>query len=910
MKDRLLKMISFAFVVLITVSITNVKAASTLVHIDYPTVNQEFQNTLRVMGWVMSTENTTIKAYVDNVEVPDIPRQARPDVLKAIKGYGDISTNPTPGFDKYFDISAFCYGGHNFRVDVYDSNNNIIKTEKTTFRKQAPKTKVNIDMPTPTKEYTNTLRIMGWVMSTENTTIKAYVDNVEVPDIPRQARPDVIKAIKGYGDTSTNPTPGFDKYFDISPFCYGGHNFRVDVYDSKNNLIHSEKTTFVKKAPKTKVNIDMPTPSKEYTDTIRIMGWVMSTTNTYIKAYVDNVEVTDIPRQARSDVINAIKGYGDISTNPTPGFDKYFDITRFSYGGHNFRVDVYDTKNNLIHSEKTTFKRIKSKSDLCIDYPKGSESIENNVTISGWYLRSNNYTTPKIFIDNQEISTINFTDRTDVLNNISGYSRTYNTNNGFNTTVDLKTYKYGLHTIKVQLVDNNGVVVNEKTRQFTRKKPQSKINIDYPTSSSNRNLRLMGWYLTKYDNTKVQLFIDGVEISGYSVEKRQDVLNAYPEYTSYMSNSNPGFNGYYDMSSYKDGNHTLTVKIINLDNNDVISSQTKTFKLTKYKGKLNIDTPYLSNVSSNITVSGWEMSESPNSYIKIYVDSYDLSMNIQRSARQDVIDAISGYGDISVNPTPGFSTTLYTSTWVEGAHVLKVELYSQLNELLAVETKNLFLYRSIFNGIDISSHNSVYSWPAVRGAGIDYMFARVAVRGYGINNQGIDGNLVADSAFNSHVNGANSVGIKSGAYVFTQATNSIEAVAEANLALQKVYAVGGKSKIQLPIVYDVEFSGCYENGNRCGRADNLDKESRTTIAIAFLETIRNAGYEPMIYASTSFLNNQLNMSRLSNYQVWVAHYGVSQPTYRGAYQVWQYSSSGSVTGINGAVDMNYFYRRY
>ena len=66
----------------------------------------------------------------------------------------------------------------------------------------------------------------------------------------------------------------------------------------------------------------------------------------------------------------------------------------------------------------------------------------------------------------------------------------------------------------------------------------------------------------------------------------------------------------------------------------------------------------------------------------------------------------------------------------------------------------------------------------------------------------------------------------------------------------------------------------------------------------------------MIYASTNFLNNQLNMDELSEYPVWVAHYGVDKPTYRGAYEIWQYTSSGSVPGIYGDVDLDYFYKKY
>jgi Lyzozyme M1 (1,4-beta-N-acetylmuramidase) len=43
---------------------------------------------------------------------------------------------------------------------------------------------------------------------------------------------------------------------------------------------------------------------------------------------------------------------------------------------------------------------------------------------------------------------------------------------------------------------------------------------------------------------------------------------------------------------------------------------------------------------------------------------------------------------------------------------------------------------------------------------------------------------------------------------------------------------------------------------------------------------------------------------------WVAHWDVSEPQYGGAYAVWQYSRTGNVPGITGAVDLDYSYRDY
>ena len=550
-------------------------APKTLINIDYPNTNQEYQNTLRVMGWVMSTTNTTIKAYVDNVEVTDISRQARPDVLNAIKGYGDISTNPTPGFDKYFDISKFCYGGHNFRVDVYDSNNNLIKTEKTTFRKQNPKTKVNIDMPTTAGEYSDTLRIMGWVMSTTNTYIKAYVDNVEVKDIPRQSRSDVLRVIKGYGDYSTNPTPGFDKYFDISKFCYGGHNFRVDVYDSRNNLIHSEKTTFRKQAPKTKINIDMPTSTGEYTDTLRVMGWVMSTANTNIKAYIDNVEVS-IDRESRPDVLRAIKGYGDYSTNSRPGFTKSIDISNLSYGTHTFKLFVYDSNNALIQTVSKAFNKSKPKAIINIDYPTSSVSGANT-RILGWYLVNSKNAKTEIYIDGNLINYNSFVERPDVYKVYKGQYGYETTKPGFDLNYDSSNLSDGKHTIYIKVISTtNNQIIASSSKTYTLKKVNGTINIDNLVQNTKQETYLLeGWEMSTDNDSYFKIYVDNNLVnSDINRLERPDVLNAIKNYGNQSVNPTPGFKTLINITNISTGTHTVKIELYS-KYNEVIKTVTK-----------------------------------------------------------------------------------------------------------------------------------------------------------------------------------------------------------------------------------------------------------------------------------------------------------------------------------------------
>ncbi len=195
-------------------------------------------------------------------------------------------------------------------------------------------------------------------------------------------------------------------------------------------------------------------------------------------------------------------------------------------------------------------------------------------------------------------------------------------------------------------------------------------------------------------------------------------------------------------------------------------------------------------------------------------------------------------------------------------------------------------------GIDVSGHNGSIDWTAVKNSGVSYAIIRCGYRGYG------SGVLVEDSRFRSNIQGALNAGLKVGVYFFSQAVTTTEAVEEASMVLQ---LISGYS-ISLPVYIDVEYS----NTSHDGRADSLGVSDRTAIVKAFCQTIANSGYTAGIYANKTWLTSYLDMSQLSSYRVWLAQYA-STPTYSGSYHMWQYTSSGSISGISGNVDLNLWY---
>ena len=197
-------------------------------------------------------------------------------------------------------------------------------------------------------------------------------------------------------------------------------------------------------------------------------------------------------------------------------------------------------------------------------------------------------------------------------------------------------------------------------------------------------------------------------------------------------------------------------------------------------------------------------------------------------------------------------------------------------------------------GIDVSYFQHSIDWKKVKASGVKFVIVRCGYRG------STSGKLYTDSTFMTNIKGAKAAGLEVGVYFFTEAINAKEGRAEADYCIKLIKQSG--VKVTYPVVIDTENL----SGARASSA-KLSKTKRTEAVKGFCERVEELGYTPMIYASTSWLNNQLNMSQLSDYHVWVAQY-YSRVTYGGTYKCWQYTSSGKVNGISTRVDMNYWYK--
>lgn len=198
----------------------------------------------------------------------------------------------------------------------------------------------------------------------------------------------------------------------------------------------------------------------------------------------------------------------------------------------------------------------------------------------------------------------------------------------------------------------------------------------------------------------------------------------------------------------------------------------------------------------------------------------------------------------------------------------------------------------MIKGIDVSIWNGNIDWNLVRADGLEFAMIRSS---YGDGSSEFINNGV-DEKFEYNYAEAGRVGIKRGVYHYCYATSISEAEEEAKFFLSRI---SGKV-FEYPVILDIEDDKVQ---------GHLSKSQLTKISKRFLEIIECNGYYVGIYSSRYWFDNFLDMKKLAMYDTWLAEW-TSNPGYSGNYGIWQYTSVGNVSGIDGYVDMNISYEDY
>ena len=185
-----------------------------------------------------------------------------------------------------------------------------------------------------------------------------------------------------------------------------------------------------------------------------------------------------------------------------------------------------------------------------------------------------------------------------------------------------------------------------------------------------------------------------------------------------------------------------------------------------------------------------------------------------------------------------------------------------------VDSKAITSSGNIAKGIDVSKYQGAIDWGAVARSGVKFAFIRVGSTYSGL-----------DPTFDYNMRSAQANGIKTGVYIYSYATNAEQAAMEAVLVTQWLAAY----QVQMPVVFDIE--------DKCHK--DLSTAEINNIINSFCIIVDAAGYYPMVYSYKNFFQGKIGATP---WDKWVAQFGDSLDY--SSCSFWQYSSKGSVSGIN------------
>ena len=196
-------------------------------------------------------------------------------------------------------------------------------------------------------------------------------------------------------------------------------------------------------------------------------------------------------------------------------------------------------------------------------------------------------------------------------------------------------------------------------------------------------------------------------------------------------------------------------------------------------------------------------------------------------------------------------------------------------------------------GIDVSEHQQDIDWEAVAADGVEFAMIRVGFRGYNY------GSFEEDKFFHQNMQGAAAAGIKIGVYFFSQAISYEDAQAEARFVLEEIEPY--RDSITLPVCFDWERITW-----QSARTDNVDAVTLSKCALGFAETVREAGYTPMVYFFRDMGYNVYDLSQLKDIDFWAGAAGTT-PDFYYRHTIWQYSYTGRVAGISTDCDLDLYF---
>ena len=205
-----------------------------------------------------------------------------------------------------------------------------------------------------------------------------------------------------------------------------------------------------------------------------------------------------------------------------------------------------------------------------------------------------------------------------------------------------------------------------------------------------------------------------------------------------------------------------------------------------------------------------------------------------------------------------------------------------------------------FVGINVSQKAGEIDWNAVAESGVEFAMIRVGYRG---NDKG---RISLDSNFEANIPGATEAGLPVGVYFYSKAVTDTEAEEEANFVLEQIRPYQMTYPVAIFWEYDRKDSGEVDEKSRTVRCNG---DQVTGFIQTFLKKIKTVGYKTAFYADKKMGYESLDLSRLTDHDMWYAEYQPA-PSFYYDYKMWQYTKDGEVPGISKPVPITISLKEY
>lgn len=642
---------------------------------------------------------------------------------------------------------------------------------------------------------TNKINISGWRMADfSNNQIKAYVDEKELSNeqIINYERKDVIAVIKNCGTAEQNPTPGFVVNINIENLSEGKHTLKVDFITEKEQVIETYESNFY---------IDRQL-YVEYEGHVQNVGWqnyvkngqTAGTEGQSLRLEAFKAKLVNAPNgvKIKYRAVTENGNWGDWQEDGqisgTVGKSLKLEAIQIkleeteeysiSYRAHiqnlgwqewkkdaetagfeDRRIEAIQIK--IVNKEKHVRMFIETTAQNKTYYSDTKE-----VSISGWRMADFSGNQIKAYLDDKEIESKNITnyERKDVIAVIKNCGTAkQNPKPGFSVNVNIEDLKQGKHTIKLNiLTQNNNEVISTYTCEFYVDK---KIHIAYSGHVQN-----VGWQNSVYDGQIAGIENSGLRLEAIKIDLINSDQNAKIKYKTYIEGK-----GWEDWKNNGEIVGTVgekleieAIKII-LENtnysieyqafiegvgwqewaNDGETSGKLGHKIEAVKMRIvpkiiektwvYLDTQISSKVGNEpLKITGWNMTNVENSKLQVLVNGKGLDTDIKRTKREDVIQAIKGYGGEEKNLNPGFEFTINFENMELGNKNIKIQCIDSNNKVIGESEINVNVVPKIeysegvygATGLRLDGRGGSDLTYLKYGNGENVFFATFAIHGY------------------------------------------------------------------------------------------------------------------------------------------------------------------------------------